>query len=175
MSWGAVAGAAVGGLFASNAASKDNKTRKDSLALAQQQRADNQKFIQEQVQKTQGQLFQLFPQIQQNQNAGMLAGLNTYKQGMTQQLNAFNGGNMNAQQTLLAGMPQANNALLGKPVDYSQFQARQVMPTADALSGNYAAPPQFSPIDVQALGGGMPAPSPTIDYNALAAALGGNV
>lgn len=171
---GAVAGG-VGGLAAGDAADADNEARQQALDLARQQRADNQKFIQEQVQKTQGQLFQLFPQIQHNQNAGMLAGLNTLKQGMGAQLNAFNGGNMNAQQTLLGGIPQANNALLGKPVDYSRFQARQVMPPPEVATGNYAAPPQFSPIDVQALGGVSGQGSPPIDYNALAAALGGNM
>ena len=169
---GALAGG-LGGLAVGGAQSADDASRQAALDLAKQQRAENQKFIQEQVAKTQGQLFTLFPQIQQGQQAGLNASVNALKQGMGAQLNAFNGGNMNAQQTLLAGIPQANLALMGGPIDYSQFQARQVTPPAAALSGNYAPPPQFAPFDIAALGGGQPVQAPQIDYNALAAALRG--
>ncbi len=69
----------------------------------------------------------LFPQAMQAQTQGFqnaqdfLAG-----QVIPQQAQAFQTGNQQAQETLLAGLPQVQNALLGGNVDLSGLQARNV-------------------------------------------------
>ena len=138
--WSGILGAGLG-LLGLDAASEDRKSQERSLALAQQQREQSLKFIQDQMNQSRGDLFQLFPQAQQSRNAGLLAGLNLYGQAFPQQLAAFQGGNMNAQQALLAGLPQMNNAILGRPVDMSMLQARQVPVDASVLSGLYNPQP----------------------------------
>ena len=72
-------------------------------------------------------VLRLFPQAQEAQARGFqqaqdfLAG-----QVIPQQAEAFQAGNTQAQQTLLAGLPQVQQAILGGNVDLSGLQARQV-------------------------------------------------
>jgi hypothetical protein len=71
-------------------------------------------------------LFKLFPAAQQNTQQGYQGALDVFKQTLPQQAGVFQAGNVAAQNQLLAGMPQFQNAILGAPVDYSQFQATQL-------------------------------------------------
>ena len=72
-------------------------------------------------------VLRLFPQAQEAQARGFqkaqdfLAG-----QVIPQQAEAFQTGNTQAQETLLAGLPQVQQAILGGNVDLSGLQARQV-------------------------------------------------
>ena len=71
-------------------------------------------------------LFKLYPAAQQNMQQGYQGALDVFKNTLPQQANTFQAGNVAAQNQLLAGMPQFQNAILGAPVDYSQFQATQL-------------------------------------------------
>lgn len=141
MGLGALAGAA--------AARSDRKSQKKSLELAQRQREQSLKFIQDQMAQSRGDLFSLFPQAQQSRNAGMLAGLNLYGQAFPEQVNTFQTGNYMGQQALLAGLPQMNNAILGNNVDLSGLQAQRVPINAQALAGLYNPQPLNIPQMVQ--------------------------
>lgn len=64
----------------------------------------------------------LFQDAQQNALQGFEAALGLQGQVSPAQINAFQQGNQNAQNTLLAGMPQFQNAILGNQVDLSGLQ-----------------------------------------------------
>lgn len=144
----AIGGAGVGLL----GIGADNKNQKKGREMQERQRAESLKYIQEQVAKTQGQLFQLFPQAQQSRQQAMLAGTDLFKQAFPAQMEAFQGGNMMAQQALLAGLPQANNAILGRPMDLSGLQAQRVPVSAQALQGLFnPQAPQMALISVEGM------------------------
>ena len=84
-----------------------------------------QEYTREAAAQARGDLFKLYPAAQQNANQGFQAAMDIFGQSVPAQMNAFQGGNVAAQQQLLAGLPQMNNALLGAPIDYSQFQTYQ--------------------------------------------------
>lgn len=67
-------------------------------------------------------LFKLFPAAQQNIQQGFQGALDVFGQSIPAQTQAFQQGNVGAQQQLLAGLPQIQNALLGGAIDYSQLQ-----------------------------------------------------
>lgn len=132
------AGAAVGG------AAMDNKNAKASVKSAEAQRAASLKFINDQVAKTQGQLFQLFPQVQDANNQAMNAGLDVLKASYPAQQDAFVAGNVGAQKALIAGLPQMNNAILGGPINNNAFSPVQVASPVAALANPKAL--QFAPM-----------------------------
>lgn len=71
-------------------------------------------------------LFKLFPAAQQNANLGNQAALDVFGQGLNAQTDVFTQGNMGAQQQLLAGLPIAQNAILGGNIDTSSLQPFQI-------------------------------------------------
>lgn len=73
-----------------------------------------------------GDLFNLFPAAQQNANLGFQRALDVFGQSLPAQTQAFQQGNVGAQQQLINALPQYQNALFGAPVDYSQFQPTQI-------------------------------------------------
>lgn len=121
--------------------------------LATKQREQSLKFIQDQVAKTQGQLFQLFPQAQQSRQQGLDYAANAYGMAMPEMMRSFQGGNVGAQQALLAGLPQQNAALLGvSPGRYMGteqgqplMKPQQLNDPSQALAGMFT-PPQLAPI-----------------------------
>lgn len=113
----ATVGAAVIGAKASSSASKKaakSAERGQDILAASRDRARQD-------------VLRLFPQAQQAQTQGFqraqdfLAG-----QVIPNQAEAFQTGNVQAQQSLLAGLPQIQNAILGGNVDLSGLQAQQV-------------------------------------------------
>ena len=146
---GTAVGAAVGGIAAGSAAKADRNSQKKALELAQRQREQSLKFIQDQMAQSRSDLFSLFPQAQQSRNAGMLAGLNLYGQAFPEQVNTFQTGNYMGQQALLAGLPQMNNAILGNRMDLSGLQAQRVPVNQQALAGLYNPQPLNLPTMVQ--------------------------
>jgi hypothetical protein len=71
-------------------------------------------------------LFDIFPQAQQTAQQGFQGALDVFSQSAPAQLDVFQQGNMNAQNAILAGMPQIQNALFGNQVDYSAFQPSSI-------------------------------------------------
>ena len=178
MSWVAVAvaGAAiVGGVVSKNAS--DNAIESQENAA---QKASDQ--LNTSTGQAKQDLFNLFPAAQQNATQGYQGALDVFKQTAPQQAGMFQQGNVAAQNQLLAGMPQYQNAILGAPVDYSKFQTTQLQqPNFDYLNQQlsyldpYAPTPQPEALPV--IGGNQSAQVPTkqnvgaLDYSRL---LGGS-
>ena len=92
----------------------------------------------------------LFSASDTNRNMGFQAALDVMGQSIPEQMRAYRQGNVVAQQTLLAGLPQIQNALLGNQIDmtglepqyldmvptFSQQQLPQFTGSVDALAGN---------------------------------------
>jgi hypothetical protein len=85
----------------------------------------SQLFTREGVDQARSDVNQLFPAATQNANQGFQGALDIFGQSAPAQLNALQGGNVAAQNQILAGMPQFQNAILGNQVDTSQFQPFQ--------------------------------------------------
>lgn len=62
----------------------------------------------------------------QQANLGFQGGLDVFGQSAPAQMDVFQQGNLGAQQALLAGLPQMQNAILGGNVDLSGLQPFQV-------------------------------------------------
>lgn len=137
----AIAATAVAGSSA-YAANRDSKNAKASVKSQERQKAQSQAFIESQMKQTRGELFKLYPSIQDSQQKGLAAGLDMYKQMVPMQLNSFRQGNMGAQKMVAGALPQIQNAILGRRVDLSGIQ-----PVAlDAPQFQVPQAPQFQGI-----------------------------
>lgn len=85
-----------------------------------------QAFTREGVEQARQDLFKLFPAAQQNLQQGFQGALDIFGQSLPAQTNVFQQGNVAAQQQLLAGLPQFQNAILGNQVDFSALQSTQL-------------------------------------------------
>lgn len=83
-------------------------------------------LIAENTEQARGDVLGLFPAGDTNRNLGFQAALDVLGQSIPQQFSAFQQGNLGAQQTLLAGQPQFQNAILGLPADLSGFQPQAI-------------------------------------------------
>jgi hypothetical protein len=93
------------------------------------QKADNaasRKFIEEQMAAGRADVMGAYPAAEANRNMGYQSALDVYGQTMPQELSTYQQGNMNAQGTLLAGMPQMMNAIYGLPTDMSGLTPQAV-------------------------------------------------
>ena len=116
----AIAGAAiVGGISSRN-------STKSAVRASEQAGDKSSAQLAASTAKARGDLFNLFPAAQENAQRGYQGALDVFKQALPQQANTFQAGNVAAQNQLLSGMPQFQNAILGAPVDYNQFQATQL-------------------------------------------------
>ena len=68
----------------------------------------------------------LFPASDVNRNLGFQAALDVMGQTIPQQFSAFQQGNVGAQNALLSGLPQFQNAILGGQVDLSGMQPQAI-------------------------------------------------
>ena len=85
-----------------------------------------QRRIEEGTKQARSDIMNLFPSAEANAQKGYQSALDVFGQFMPQQADVFQQGNVAAQNQILAGMPQAQNALMGGAVDYSQFQPTQL-------------------------------------------------
>jgi len=104
------------------------KGSKDAAKAQKKQNRENMQFIRDQGQKARQDVLPLFDAAQQNRNLGQQAAFDVFGSAIPEQGRMLNLGNYQAQSTLLAGLPQQNNAILGMPIDYSQLQAQQLNP-----------------------------------------------
>ena len=75
----------------------------------------------------------LYASAQENALAGYQGAMDVFNQFAPFRERQFQQGNQNAQQALIAGLPQQQNAILGGPIDYSQMQVRNVSPPANSM------------------------------------------
>ena len=119
-----------------------------------------QEFIAGQAAGAREDILRLAPAAEEARNLGFQGALDVFGQTIPQQLQAFQAGNVGAQQQLAAGTPQSINALLGQPVDLSVLQpqtldfstqfAQQQLPEFTS-STQALAPQQAPPLDLAAL------------------------
>ena len=81
-----------------------------------------QQFTREATEQARSDVNRLFPQAQLTGQQGFQAALDVFGQSLPAQANTFQQGNVGAQQAILAGLPQMQNALFGNQVDFSQMQ-----------------------------------------------------
>lgn len=125
----AAAGATAG------AGALDNRNQRKALKSMEEQKAASQAFIEKQIEKSRGDIFKLFPSVQDSLQQGVQAGLDVTQQAFPVQLAAFQKGNVGAQEQLISGLPQMNNAILGMPIDYSAFQPTRLRNVDTGVSG----------------------------------------
>ena len=109
-------------------ANQDRKAANKAIKAQKSQNKANQAFIREQAAKARQDILPLFGDASENRLLGSQAALDIFGQAVPQQINAFQQGNIGAQQSLLAGLPQIQNAILGMPVDYSALSAQSIQP-----------------------------------------------
>ena len=83
-------------------------------------------FIKQQGQVARQDAIPLFGSAFENRNLGAQAALDVFGQTIPQQFSTFQQGNVGAQNTLLAGLPQFQNAILGLPTDLSGLQPQTI-------------------------------------------------
>lgn len=138
MAWVIAAGSLVGGALASNA----NKQASNDLSVAN---ARARYALQQGAGKGIMDVNKLFPAAREQADLGFQGALDVYGQSVPSQINAFQQGNVGAQQQILAGLPQMQNAILGGNVDYSALQPMQVNADLGYLNQQL---PQSSPMQV---------------------------
>jgi len=121
----------------------------DRSAQTAQIRANEstERFIREQGQQARRDVIGLFDTANINRNLGTQAALDIFGQTIPQQFGAFQQGNVGAQETLLAGLPQIQNAILGLPTELSGLQPRSIEFDTDFAQQQL---PDFVPSGVQA-------------------------
>jgi len=123
-------------VFFGGAEKKAGKAQKKALEKAQQ-------FIGQQAAVARQDVTRLFGGAQEAQRGGFQAALDIFGQAVPEQARLFGAGNVGAQQQLIGGLPQIQAALLGQPVDFSQFQPTQLQPN---LGFTQQTLPQATPI-----------------------------
>lgn len=121
MPWGVAAAAVVGAVASDRASGKAADAQKDSSAAAavETRRAADE---------ARTDLFKIFPEARYTAQQGFQGALDVFGQSLPAQADVFTQGNVGAQQAILSGLPQIQNAILGGNIDYSQlqpFQAQQ--------------------------------------------------
>jgi len=143
MSWGlvAVAGATIVGSVVGSKSNKD--AQKASAAGADAASRETRRAADE----ARADSTRLFEQANQQSQKGFQGALGVFEDVVPQQSNFFQQGNINAQNTLLGGLSQQQNALLGGNVDLSQLQAtQQFQPDFSFLNQQ---PPPIVPTETQ--------------------------
>ena len=100
----------------------------DSAQNAQQDaNAATQRFIAEQAAAARKDILKLYPAADTNRNLGFQGALDVFSQTIPQEQRALQAGNLQAQQHLLAGLPQMQNAILGTaPINFTGFRPQTV-------------------------------------------------
>jgi hypothetical protein len=125
---------------AAGSAVADNRNAKKSIKSQERQREDSQAFIERQIERARGDLFKLYPDAQRSRRLGAQAGLNLLGQSIPKQIEAFQGGNVAAQNMLMQGLPQAQNAILGRGTAFN--------PQSIRLGGEITIPTLPDPIEI---------------------------
>lgn len=91
-----------------------------------------QRLAREAAEEARGDINRLFPEAITRGQQGFQGALDVFGQTIPGQAGVFQQGNVGAQQQILAGLPQIQNALLGGQVDFSGLQPTQLdMPSFD--------------------------------------------
>ena len=148
----------------------------DKSSLKQQKKANEElrKLIGEGAAGARQDVLDIFPSAEGARTAGFQGALDVLGQTIPQQFGTFQAGNVGAQQALLAGLPQFQNAILGLPTDLSGLQPQTI--PFDTSFAQQQLPDIQSIVELLGGGGGgvpggVPGGSPGTSF---AAALGGS-
>lgn len=133
-------GAAIGGLVISGA-SAINQANQADKALSSQERANSEARAAQQAgtEQARSDLGRLFTEAGAQGQQGFQGALDVFKDVVPQQSTIFQQGNLNAQNTLLSGLAQQQNAILGGNVDLSVLQpSQQINPDFSFLNQQQA-------------------------------------
>lgn len=117
--WEAPADLVTGGAISQKEAAKEAR-RKQLAALS-----DAERIKQEGIDLAREEIGTLFPKAIETAGGGYQGALDMFSQSLPAQAQAFQGGNVAAQQQILAGLPMAQSAILGGQIDYSGLQPYQ--------------------------------------------------
>ena len=117
--WEAPADLVTGGAISQKEAAKEAR-RKQLAALSAAERLQ-----QEGIDQARSDINRLFSRGINEARGGYQGALDMFSQSLPAQAQAFQGGNVAAQQQILAGLPMAQAAILGGQIDYSGLQPYQ--------------------------------------------------
>ncbi len=130
-------------IFGGGATGASERSQEAQLAA----NAATEKFIKEQSGQARADVSALFPSAQRVGAEGFQGALNVIAGGIPEQLAAFQGGNVGAQQTLGQTLPQIQNAILGLPVNQAAFQQPQTISPNLSFLENLSVP-TVSPLNL---------------------------
>lgn len=113
-------------------------TARDAAREQVKSAEQSQELIKEGVGQARDDVNRIFPEARQAQGQGFQNALDIFSQTLPQQADLYQQGNVGAQQALLSGLPQMNNAILGNAIDYSAMQPQQLGYNMDFSQGNQA-------------------------------------
>ncbi len=113
--------AVVGAISSRNASKRSAAAQRRGQDIASQQ-------VKTSTSEARSEIGNLFPQAIQAGQQGFQGAIDVLGQVLPQQAQLFQGGNVAAQQSLLAGLPQFQNAILGGQIDLSGLQSSQAQP-----------------------------------------------
>lgn len=165
MPWGLAAAAVVG------AVSQNVQSNRASGDINRSQAAA-QSSVQDAAMRARIDVNRLFPEARQSADLGFQGALDVFGQSVPSQANVFQQGNVGAQQQILAGLPQMQNAILGGNVDLSGLQPVSLQPDLSFMSQQLPFQPALG--SANPLGGfrnGMPT---DFSANPLSQRMGGS-
>ena len=112
-----------------------SEASKQSQQAQQQANAATQRFIEQQTATGRQDVSSLFPGAQAAMAQGTQGALDILGQGIPAQVDIFSRGNVGAQQALANTLPQFQRAILGQPLDFSQFQPVNLGADASFVQG----------------------------------------
>lgn len=118
--------AVIGGVAAIGAVASDKQHSDDAAKAQAATNVSNEQFIREQAEVARADVLPLFAGAAESRALGNQAALDVFGQSAPAQIDAFQSGNVGAQETLIAGLPQIQNALLGLPTDLSGLQPQRL-------------------------------------------------
>lgn len=125
----------------------------------------NREFIRQATDKAFGQIAERGPLIQAQRLGGFQGAQNVLAQGIPQQFDIFQQGNIQAQQTAGLAPQQIQNALLGLPVDFGFLQPSQaVQPDFSFLNQTLAGQPTPEELAAQQAAQQQQAQLPQFDF-----------
>lgn len=115
-----------------------SKASKESQKAQAAANAATQRFIEEKAGLARQDVSSLFPQAQDVSRQGFQGALDLFGQSLPAQADIFQQGNIGAQQQLASTLPQFQRAIMGQPVDFSQFQPQTLSFDPSFLQGQQA-------------------------------------
>ena len=124
-------------------------TDRSQMRNQREQNAAAQALIAEKAAEARQDVLAIAPGAEANRNKGFQAAIDALAQATPVQSQALQSGSRGAQETLLAGLPQIQNAILGRNVSFAGLQPRTVSPNLGFVNQQL---PEFTSI-TDALGG----------------------